>query len=190
MPEDAPKGGRKPAAPRLIVRRDAHRELEFRYDPEERLSRGTAPRRTAGGQSAGAGSFLKNRTHRLLLLNVALILAVALVGLLLLGNPGDRARIGPFEARLQAMPFEGSVYVTLSLRYTGRPGPRASAERFTVRFLLEPGGETISKEAALPAAPGGQVTVGEALPLGSATRVRAELQLGDRRRTLARDFRR
>jgi hypothetical protein len=170
------------------VRRDAHRELEFRYDQEERLSRGT--NRSAGGQSAGAGSFLRNRTHRLLLLNVALVLAVALVGLLLLGNPGDRARIGPFEARLQAMPFEESVYVTLSLRYAGRPGPRVSAERFTVRFLLEPGGEAVSKEAVLPVSPGGEVTVGEALPLQSATRVRAELQLGDRRRTLGRDFRR
>jgi hypothetical protein len=165
------------------VRRDAHRELEFRYDQEERLSRGTAPRRGTGG-----GSFFRNRTHRLLLLNVALILAVALVGLLLLRDPGDRARIGPFEARLQAMPFEESVYVTLSLRNAGRPGPQISAERFTVRFLLEPGGEAISKEAAVPASPGGEVTVGEALPLRSATRVRAELQLGDRRRTLARDF--
>jgi len=190
MPEDRPKGGRKPAAPRLVVRRNAHRELEFRYDQEERLSRGTAPNRSAGGQSAGAGSFLRNRTYRLLLLNVALVLAVALVGLLLLGNPGDRARIGPFEARLQAMPFEESVYVTLSLRYAGRPGPRISAERFTVRFLLEPGGEAVSKEAVLPVSPGGEVTVGEALPLQSATRVRAELQLGDRRRTLGRDFRR
>ena len=181
MPEDGPKGGRN--APRLVVRRDAHRELEFRYDQEERLSRGTAPR-----QSAGAGSFLRNRTHRLLLLNVALILAVALLGLLLLGNPGDRARIGPFEARLRAMPFEQSVYVTLSLRYAGRPGPQVSAERFTVRFLLEPGGEAVLKTAALPASPGGEVTVGEALPLQSATRVRAELQLGDRRRTLQRDL--
>ncbi len=183
MPEDGPKSGRKPAAPRLVVRRDAHRELEFRYDQEERLSRGTAPRR-----SAGAGSFLKSRPHRLLMLNVALILAVALVGFLLRSNLGDRARIGPFEARLQAMPFEESVYVTLSLRYAGRPGPRVSAERFTVRFLLEPGGEAISKEAVLPASPGGEVTVGEALPLRSATRVRAELQLGDRRRTLQRDL--
>lgn len=188
MPEDRPGGGRKPAAPRLVVRRDAHRELEFRYDREERLSRGTAPKHSGGGQNAGVGSFLRNRTHRLLLLNVALILAVALVGLLLLGNPGDRARLAPFEARLQAMPFEESVYVTLSLRYAGRPGPRVSAERFTVRFLLEPGGETISKEAALPVAPGGEVTVGEALPLQGATRVRAELQLGDRRRTLRRDL--
>lgn len=183
MPEDGSKGGRKPAAPRLVVRRDAHRELEFRYDREERLSRGTAPRRSTGG-----GSFFRNRTHRLLLMNVALILAVALVGLLLLGNPGDRARIGLFEARLQAMPFEESVYVTLSLRYAGRSGPQVSAERFTVRFLLEPGGEAVLKTALLPASPGGEVTVGEALPLRSATRVRAELQLGDRRRTLQRNL--
>src|SRR4030065_353787 len=107
MPEDRPKGGRKPAAPRLVVRRDAHRELEFRYDQEERLSRGTAPNRTAGGQTAGPGPF-------------------------------RRAWTSPLEARRQAMPFEESVYVTLSLRYAGRPGPRVSAERFTVRFLLEP----------------------------------------------------
>ena len=59
-----------------------------------------------------------------------------------------------------------------------------------MRFLLEPGGEAVSKEAVLPVSPGGEVTVGEALPLQSATRVRAELQLGDRRRTLGRDFRR
>src|SRR4030065_1159163 len=114
MPEDRPKGGRNPAAPRVVVRRNAHRELEFRYDQEERLSRGTAPNRSAGGQSAGAGSFLRNRTYRLLLLNVALVLAVALVGLLLLGNPGDRARIGPLAARLPAMPFEERGDGTLS----------------------------------------------------------------------------
>jgi len=184
MPEDAPKGGGKPAAPRLVVRRDAHRELEFRYDREERLARGTS--RGAGGQSAGSGSFLRSRTHRLLMLNVVLILAVALLGLLLLSSPGDRARIGPFEARLQAMPFEASVYVTLSLRYAGRPGLQVSGGRFTVRFLLEPGGEAVLKTAALPDQ--GEVTVGEALPLRSATRVRAELQLGERRRTLQRDL--
>jgi hypothetical protein len=178
MPEEGTNNPRKPAVPRLVVRRDAHRELEFRYDKEERLSRGTAPSRR--GQGA--------RVYRQSLLRVALVLAVALAGFFLLGNPGDRARIGPFEARLQAMPFEGSVYVALSLRYAGRPGPRVSAERFTVRFLLEPGGQRIAKEAALPASPGEEVTVGEALPLPSATRVRAELQLGDRRRTLARDF--
>jgi hypothetical protein len=120
------------------------------------------------------------------MLNVVLILAVALLGLLLLGSPGDRTRIGPFEARLQAMPFESSVYVTLSLRYAGRPGLQVSGGRFTVRFLLEPGGEAVLKTAALPDQ--GEVTVGEALPLRSATRVRAELQLGERRRTLQRDL--
>jgi hypothetical protein len=41
MPEDRrrepPKGGTP--GDRLVVRRDAHRELEFRYDREERLER-------------------------------------------------------------------------------------------------------------------------------------------------------
>jgi hypothetical protein len=86
------------------------------------------------------------------------------------------------------MPFEGSVYVALSLRCAGRPGPPGG--RFSVRFLLEPGGETISKEAALPAPPGGEVPGGAAVPLQASTRVRAELQVGDRRRTLAREFNR
>ena len=57
-----------------------------------------------------------------------------------------------------------------------------------MRFVLEPGGEQVLKTASLPASPGEEVTVGEALPLAGATRVRADLELGDRRRTLARDL--
>jgi len=185
MPEDPPKGGLPPRSPRLVVRRDAHRELEFRYDREERLDRGTAPRRTSP-----TGSFFKNRTHRVLLLNVALLVAVALVGMRLLAGPADHARIGPFAARLQALPYESTVYVTLSLRYTGRPGSAFPAQQLSVRFVLEPGGEEVLKTASLPASPGEEVTLGEALRLAGATRVRADLQLGDRRRTLARDLNR
>jgi hypothetical protein len=183
MPEQPPKGGRPPGSPRLVVRRDAHRELEFRYDREERLARRTAPRDTAS-----AGSFLKSRTHRVLLLNVALLVAVGLVGIRLLAGPADRARIGPFAARLQALSYDSTVYVSLSLRYAGRSGPAVSGQRFTARFVLEPGGEEVLKTAALPASPGDEVTVGEALPLAGATRVRADLELGDQRRTLQRDL--
>ncbi len=183
MPEDPPKSGPPPRGARLVVRRDAHRELEYRYDREERLARRTAPR-----GKVSAGSFLKSRTYRVMLLNVALLAAVGFVGLRLLSGPGDRARIGPYTARLEALPYESTVYVTLSLRYAGRAGPAFPAQRFTARFVLEPGGEEVVKTASLPASPGEEVTVGEALPLAGATRVRADLQLGDRRRTLARDL--
>jgi len=184
MPEDRQKGPPKgaPRGPRLVVRRDAHRELEYRYDRKERLSRGTAPRRTPGG------SFLKNRTHRVLLLNVALLAAIAFAGLRLLSGPGDRVRIGPFAARLEAMQYDSTVYVALTLRHAGRAGAALPEQRFTARFVLEPGGEQVLKTAALPASPGGEVTVGEALPLAGATRVRAILQIGDRQRSLARDL--
>jgi hypothetical protein len=184
MPEDRRPGPPKGGTPgdRLVVRRDAHRELEFRYDREERLARRTAPR------TAPAGSFLRSRTHRLLLMNVALLAALGFVGLRLLSGPGDQARIGPFAARLEAMQYDSTVYVTLSLRYVGRAGTAFPAQRFTARFTLEPGGEEVQKTASLPASPGEEVTVGEALPLAGAKRVRAELRLGDRQRTLARDL--
>jgi len=169
----------------LVVRRDAHRELEYRYNREERLSRGTAPRRTAS-----AGTFLKSRTHRVLLLNVALLAAIGFAGVRLLSAPGDRARIGPYAASLQALPYDSTVYVTLTLRYAGRAVPAFPAQRFTARFVLEPGGEEVLKTASLPASPGDEVTVGEALPLGGATRIRAELRLGDRQRSLTRDLNR
>ena len=128
MPEDPPKGGPKPPrGARLVVRRDAHRELEYRYDREERLARGTAPRR--------------NGLRRLLpqepdlpgvLLNVAAAGGRGLRGTApAASGPGDRARIGPYAARLQALPYESMVYVTLSLRYAWtrrQPAvPRASA---------------------------------------------------------------
>jgi hypothetical protein len=165
------------------VRRDAHRELEYRYSREERLGRRTAPR-----SPAPAGSFLKSRTHRLLLLNVGLLAAIAIAGLRLMAGPGDHARIGPYAARLEAMRYDSTVYVTLTLRYAGRAVTTAPAQRFTARFSLEPGGEQVQKTASLPAAPGEEVTVGEALPLAGAARVRAELELGDHRRSLARDL--
>jgi hypothetical protein len=110
------------------------------------------------------------------------------VGLRLLSAPGDRARIGPFAARLEALAYDSTVYVTLSLRYAETAGPAFPAERFTARFVLEPGGEEVLKTASLPASPGDEVTVGEALPLAGATRVRAELRLGERRRSLTRDL--
>ncbi len=181
--EGQPKGG--PRGARLIVRRDAHRELEYRYDREERLARRTAPR-----ASARAGSLLKSRTHRLLLLNVGLLAAIAFAGLRLLAGPGDHVRIGPYAARLEAMQYDSTVYVTLTLRYAGRAGAALPAQHFTARFTLEPGGQQVLKTASLPAAPGEEVTVGEALPLAGATRVRAELQLADRQRSLARDLKR
>jgi hypothetical protein len=185
MPEDRRQEPRedRPAGPRLVVRRDAHRELEYRYDREERLARGTAPRR-----ATAAGSFLKSRTHRVLLLNVALLAAIGFVGLRLLAGPGDHARIGPFAARLEALRYEGTAYVTLSLRFVGRAGQAFPARNLTVRFVLEPGGEEVQKTASLPASPGEEVTIGEALPLAGAKRVRAELRLGDRQRNLARDL--
>jgi hypothetical protein len=185
MPEDPQKGSPEggPRFPRLVVRRDAQRELEYRYDREERLALGTAPRKTDS-----TGSFFKSRTHRRLLLNVALLAAVAFVALQVLSGPGDRARIGPFAARLEAMPYESTVYITLTLRYAGRAGAALPAERFTARFVLEPGGEQVLKTASLPASPGEEVTVGEAFPLAGAKRVRAELLLGNRQRTLARDL--
>jgi hypothetical protein len=167
------------------VRRDAHRELEYRYSREERLARRTAP---AGKVSAG--SFLKSRTHRLLLLNVGLLAAIAFAGLRLMAGPGDHVRIGPYAARLEAMQYDSTVYVTLTLRYAGRAAASAPAQRFAARFILEPGGERVQKTASLPASPGEEVTVGEALPLAGAVRVRAELQLGDRQRSLARDLKR
>jgi hypothetical protein len=184
MAEDRRQGSTKggPSGDRLVVRRDAHRELEYRYDREERLARRTAPR------TAPAGSFLRSRTHRLLLLNVALLAALGFVGLRLLSGPGDRARIGPFAARLEAMQYDSTVYVTVSLRYVGRVGTTFPAQRFTARFQLEPGGEEVQKTASLPASPGEEVTVGEALPQAGAKRVRAELRLGDRQQTLARDL--
>jgi hypothetical protein len=64
------------------------------------------------------------------------------------------------------------------------------ARQLTARFALEPGGEEVLKTASLPVSPGDEVTVGEALPLAGATRVRAELRLGDRQRNLARELHR
>jgi hypothetical protein len=174
----------EPRRPRLVVRRDAHRELEFRYRREERLARGTAPRRPPGG------SFLKSRTHRVLLLNVALLAAVALAGMLLLAGPGNRARIGPYEARLQAMSYGSTVYVTLSLRQAGRAGADFPSGTFTAGFRLEPGGEEVRKSGSLPSAPGEEVTLGEAFPQAEAARVRAELRIGESRRSLSQALRR
>jgi hypothetical protein len=81
------------------VRRDAHRELEFRYDQEERLSRGTAPPEK-GPPDPFSGADLP-----VLLMNVAL-LAVALVASAWAsgGSRPDRT----LQARLQAMPFEST----------------------------------------------------------------------------------
>jgi hypothetical protein len=183
MPEDRPKGGQPPRGDRLTVRKDAHRELEFRYSREERLGRATAPRR-----DLPAGSFLKSRTFRVLLLNVGLLAAIAFAGARLLLASGDRVRIGPFAASLQSMVYESTVYVTVTLRYAGRAGSPPPEERFTARFVLEPGGEEVRKSAALPRSPGEEVTVGEALPLAGARRVRAEVELGSWKRTLARDL--
>ncbi len=182
-PPSQPQGERR--GPRLIVRRDAHRELEYRYDREERLARRTAPR-----LASQAGSFLKSRAHRLLLLNVVLLAAVAFAGLRLMAGPGDHTRIGPYAVRLEAMQYDSTVYVTLTLRYAGRAGTAPPEPRFTARFMLEPGGEQVQKTASLPASPGEEVTVGEALPLAGATRVRAQLLLGSRQRSLARDLKR
>ncbi len=188
MPEDRQEGsaagGQSPRSPRLVVRRDAHRELEYRYQREERLARGTAPR------SAPAGSFLKSRIHRLLLLNVALLVAVSLLSIRLLAAPADRARIGPYEARLQALSYGSTVYVTLSLRRTGRAGTAFPAGPFTASFLLEPGGEEVRKTASLPSAPGEVLTLGEAFPQAEADRVRAELRIGESRRSLSQALRR
>jgi hypothetical protein len=175
MPEDRPTGGR------LTVRKDAHRELEFRYSREERLGRGTAPLR-----SVPTGSFLKSRSFRILLLNVGLLAGIAFAGARLLTASGDRVRIGPFAASLQAMVYESTVYVTVTLRYAGRAGSQPPAERFTARFVLEPGGEEVQKSGALPRSPGEEVTVGQALPLAESSRVRAELELGSWKRTLTR----
>jgi hypothetical protein len=124
----------------------------------------------------------------LLLLNVALLAAIGFAGLRLLAGPGDRARIGPYAARLEAMQYESMVYVTLNVRYVGRAGQASPSQSLTVRFALQPGGEQVQKTASLPGAPGEELTVGEALPRAGAERVLAELRLGDRRRSLAREL--
>jgi hypothetical protein len=175
--------GRSPKYDRLVVRRDAHRELTYRYDREERLARRTAPRRPSG-----AASFLRNRTSRMLLLNVVLLAVIAIAAIRLLSASADHARIGPFEASLQSALIDDTVYVAVTLRFAGRAGAEASTERFTARLALEPGGEAVMKGAALPRSPGEEVTVGEALPLAGATRARADLQFGNRKQTLIREL--
>jgi YD repeat-containing protein len=182
-PSDSSRDGQVPTGGRLTVRRDAHRQLEYRYDREERLARRTAPRRMPTG-----ASFLKSRTSRIFLLNAVLLVVIAFAAARLLLASGDQARIGPFEARLQAMPADGLVYVTLTLRLVGRAGAQGGAERFSVHLALEPGGAAVRKEAPLPRSPGEEVSVGEALPLAGAARVRADLVLGDRKRSLTREL--
>ncbi len=168
---------------RLVVRKDSHRELEYRYDREERLSRSTAPRQAPPG-----GAFFKNRTYRVVLLNVVLLAVLAFAGARLLQSLTDRTRVGPYSASLQALRYEGVVYATVTVRLISRPS--TAAERFTVHLTLEPGGEQADQAAALPQEPGQEVTVGEAIPLkaGAAKRVRAELTLGDSKRRLFRDL--
>jgi hypothetical protein len=170
---------------RLVVRKDAHRELEYRYNREERLSRTTAPRQAPPG-----GPFHKNRTYRVVFMNVLLLAVLAYAGARLLQSFTDRTRVGPYSATLQALRYEGVVYATVTVRLVGRQPAVPPAERFTVRLTLEPGGEQADQAAALPLEPGQELTVGEAIPLaqGSAKRVRAELAIGESRRRLVRDL--
>jgi len=179
MPEELPPRG----PDRLVVRKDAHRELEFRYSREERLARGTAPRRAEANASR-----IKGRTLRILLLNVVLLAALAFAAARLLAAPGNRARIGPFTASLESLVYESTVYVTVTLRFTGRAGVEVPVERLAARLTLEPGGEGVRKQAALPRAPGEEVTVGEAFALAEAVRVRADLEIGPWTRVLSRDL--
>lgn len=196
MPEE--RGPQKPDSPRpgeqkpdgqghdrLVVRKDAHRELEYRYNREERLARGTAPR-----QERPAGAFFKNRTYRVVFLNVLLLAVLAFAGARLIQSLADRARVGPYAVTLQALRYEGVVYATVTVRLTGRQSAAPSAERFTVRLALEPGGEQADQSAALPFQPGQEVTVGEAIPLekGPARRVRADLEIGEAKKRLVRDL--
>jgi len=182
MPDRRPGEGQEhPQGDRLVVRQDAHRELEFRYERDERLARRTAPRGTSV-------SFFKNRTYRALLLNVLLLAVLVIVGGRLLLASGDRARVGPYAVSLQALAYEDTVYVTVTVRFAGRAGTAVPAERFTARLALEPGGEEVLTEAALPRSPGEAVTVGEALPLAGAARARVQLEVGEWKRTLTREL--
>lgn len=172
--------------PRITVRKDAQRELEFRYNRQERLDRDLAPRPASPG-----GSILRNRSLRIVLLNMLLLGAIVFAGQRLLLASGDRARVGAYSASLQALRFEGTVYATLTLRLTGRPA--AGGERFAVRFVLEPGEEGLEQSAALPVSPGEEVTVGEAIPLtasgGEPRNLRAELTVGGKTRRLNHSLR-
>ena len=181
MPEER----EQPKPDRLVVRKDAHRELEYRYNREERLARGTAPRR-----DPASGSFFKNRTYRVVFLNVLLLAVLAFAGSRLMQSLTDRARIGPYAATLQALRYEGVVYATVTVRLVARQPASPPAERFAVRLTLEPGGEQVEQAGALPLLPGQEVTVGEAIPLqqGPAKRVRAELEIGEARKRLVRDL--
>lgn len=181
--QEHPQGVKHPQGDRLVVRKDAHRELEFRYDRDERLTRRTAPRGTSP-----SASFLKHRIYRVLLLNVLLLAVLVIVGRRLLLDSGDRARVGPYAVSLQALAYEDTVYVTVTVRFAGRAGTAVPAERFTARLALEPGGEEVLTEAALPRSPGEAVTVGEALPLAGAARARVQLEVGGWKRTLTREL--
>ena len=122
MPEDRPKGGQPPRGDRLTVRKDAHRELEFRYSREERLGRGTAPRRDLPG-----GSFLKSRTFRILLLNVGLLAAIAFAGQrACCWLRGTGSASAPSPPACSPCVYESTVYVTVTLRYAGRAGSPAA----------------------------------------------------------------
>jgi hypothetical protein len=186
---DSPKPGpQKPGRQshdRLVVRKDAHRELEYRYYRVERLARGTAPR-----QERPSGAFFKNRTYRVVFLNVLLLAVLAFAGARLMQSLGDRGRVGPYAVTLQGLRYEGVVYATVTVRLAGRQSDAPPAERFTVRLALEPGGEQADQAAALPALPGQEVTVGEAIAFqeGPAKRVRAELEIGESRKRLVRDL--
>lgn len=168
-------------SPRLVIRRDAERELTYHYKREERLQLGSAPAPAPAG-----GSFLKNRTFRLILLNAVLLAVIVFIGQWLLQGGGERARIGGYAVSLQALRFEESVYATVSVRRAGRTPPGEG--RFAVLFVLEPGGERAEKSGALPLGMGEEVTVGEAIPAaggtGAVRAVRAELTVEGRTQRL------
>jgi len=170
--------------PRITVRKEAQRELVYHYNRQERLEHDLAPRPTPPG-----GSFLRNRSLRIVLLNMLLLGAIVFAGQRLLLASGDQARIGAYSASLRALRFEGTVFATLSLRLTGRPS--AAGERFAVRFVLEPGEGGLEQTAALPVSPGEEVTVGEAIPLtsGDPRNLRAELTVGGKTRRLNHSLR-
>ncbi len=168
---------------RLRIRKDREEPDFFRYSREERLSLPGAPKPPPQG-----GFFRRNPSLTIVLLDILILLVIGFGVYFFLGRISHQAKISGYLVILRGIPYQDVVFATLTVKNINNK-PAIQPGKIFVRFTMSKSKGEFSLSASLPAKPGEEIILREAIPFEeNGDTLYAHISVGEKAKRLSRDL--